>query len=107
MAGLPTIDDARRTDLTRRIDGALDDISAEAFNSLEQELSTESVAKVGIFSRSAIQGLVRRHLRREANLGYHLWGLLTLHLWVKRWNIATTPASEPAAERADAYSVVL
>jgi asparagine synthase (glutamine-hydrolysing) len=74
---------------------------------LEQELGAESVAKVGIFSPSAIQALVRRHLRREANLGYHLWGLLTLHLWVKRWNISTAPVTECAAERTDALSAVL
>jgi asparagine synthase (glutamine-hydrolysing) len=74
---------------------------------LEQELGAESVAKVGIFSPSAIQALVRRHLRREANLGYHLWGLLTLHLWVKRWNISTAPVTESAAERTDALSAVL
>jgi len=74
---------------------------------LEQELGAESVAKVGIFSSQAIQTLVGRHLRREANLGYHLWGLLTLHLWVKRWNISTAPAAEFRTERADALSAVL
>jgi asparagine synthase (glutamine-hydrolysing) len=74
---------------------------------LEQELSTESVEKAGIFSASAIQNLVQRHLRREANLGYHLWGLLTLHLWVKRWKISTKPVADPVGERADVYSAAL
>jgi asparagine synthase (glutamine-hydrolysing) len=74
---------------------------------LQQELGPESVAKVGIFHPAAIQNLVTRHLRREANLGYHLWGLLTLHLWVKRWNIATAPGSELVRERSDEYSAAL
>ncbi len=74
---------------------------------LEQALSAESVKEVGIFSAPAIRNLVERHLRREANLGYHLWGLLTLHLWVKRWNISTVPISESAGERAEVYSAAL
>lgn len=39
LAGLPAIDDTQRAELTRRINAARDDISAEAFQSLEQELS--------------------------------------------------------------------
>jgi asparagine synthase (glutamine-hydrolysing) len=34
-------------------------------------------------------------MERRANLGYHLWGLLTLFLWMKRWNIQ--PPQEPYA----------
>jgi hypothetical protein len=26
-------------------------------------------------------------MERRANLGYHLWGLMILFLWMKRWNI--------------------
>ncbi len=55
-------------------------------------LGPESVRRVGLFSPEAITALVDRHLRREENLGYHLWGLLTLHLWVRRWNIETAEA---------------
>lgn len=40
LVGLPAIDDTQRADLTRRINGALDDISADAFKSLEQEVSS-------------------------------------------------------------------
>ncbi len=74
---------------------------------LEQELSADSVQKAGIFSPSAIQSLVDRHLRREANLGYHLWGLLTLHLWLKRWKISTRLTGEPVAAGTDVYSAAL
>ena len=33
------------------------------------------------------------HQERRANLGYHLWGLLTLLLWMKKWRIQTIPLS--------------
>jgi asparagine synthase (glutamine-hydrolysing) len=50
-------------------------------------LSPESIKRAGLFSPAAIQKLIDRHMSRQANLGYHLWGLLTLHLWMKRWKI--------------------
>jgi asparagine synthase (glutamine-hydrolysing) len=31
-------------------------------------------------------------MERRANLGYHLWGLLILFLWIRHWNIQTTSA---------------
>jgi asparagine synthase (glutamine-hydrolysing) len=42
---------------------------------------------------AAIEACMRRHLDRRANLGYHLWGLMILFLWMKRWQIQTTPAT--------------
>jgi hypothetical protein len=39
LAGLPRLDDTQRAALTKQINAALEDISAEAFDSLEQELS--------------------------------------------------------------------
>ena len=38
----------------------------------------------------AYEHVVAQHLERRANLGYHLWGLLVLFLWMKRWRIQTT-----------------
>lgn len=43
------------------------------------------------FKQSGIEAAVNRHLERRANLGYHLWGLLVLFLWMKRWRIQTAP----------------
>jgi asparagine synthase (glutamine-hydrolysing) len=54
-----------------------------------ETLGAESVRQVGLFSPEAIQSVLDRHMSRKVNLGYHIWGLLTLHLWVKRWNIET------------------
>jgi len=39
------------------------------------------------FRRDAIELLKKRHLQREINVGYHLWGLLILFLWMKRWEV--------------------
>ena len=61
---------------------------------MHDALSSNSVAEAGLFSPGVIHHLVDRHLSRQANLGYHLWGLLTLHLWIHRWKIETQTASE-------------
>jgi len=48
-----------------------------------------------LFQKSAIDACVQDHLERRANLGYHLWGLMILFLWMRKWRIQTTPASAP------------
>ncbi len=50
-------------------------------------LSREAVEATGVFRWEGVQAAVRNHLERHANLGYHLWGLLILLLWMKQWNI--------------------
>lgn len=55
----------------------------------------------GVFRKSAIDRCVRDHLERRANLGYHLWGLIILFLWMKKWRIETEPVpAHPARENA-------
>jgi asparagine synthase (glutamine-hydrolysing) len=44
-----------------------------------------------LFNREEIEACVRQHMGRKANLGYHLWGLLILFLWMKRWRIQSAP----------------
>ena len=61
---------------------------------LLETLSQESVKLVGVFSPYRILDLLHRHLSRQANLGYHLWGLLTLHLWMRRWGIQASVGEE-------------
>jgi asparagine synthase (glutamine-hydrolysing) len=56
---------------------------------LYEALSSGSVTDAGIFSAAPMQLLIEQHLSRKANIGYHLWGLLTLHLWMRRWKIQT------------------
>ncbi|MGI8958862.1 MAG: asparagine synthase (glutamine-hydrolyzing) [Bryobacteraceae bacterium] len=40
-----------------------------------------------LFRQSALESLVRRHLDRRINVGYHLWGLMILFLWMRKWRI--------------------
>jgi asparagine synthase (glutamine-hydrolysing) len=45
-----------------------------------------------LFQPAELDRLVTQHLERRANLGYHLWGLMILFLWMKRWRIQTGTA---------------
>ena len=42
-----------------------------------------------LFRPGAIDRILDDHFNRRANYGYHIWGLLTLALWIKRWNVDT------------------
>jgi asparagine synthase (glutamine-hydrolysing) len=57
-------------------------------------LSSDVVTKAGLFDHDAIQMMVAGHLDRKINIGYHLWGLMMLFLWLKRWKIEIPPAVE-------------
>jgi asparagine synthase (glutamine-hydrolysing) len=52
-----------------------------------------------LFRAGMLETLMREHFERRVNIGYHLWGLLILFLWMKKWNIQsqaiykTTPAT--------------
>jgi asparagine synthase (glutamine-hydrolysing) len=54
---------------------------------LMDTLTREAVQASGIFEEGAIETLIRDHMERRINAGYHLWGLLTLFLWMKRWKV--------------------
>jgi asparagine synthase (glutamine-hydrolysing) len=62
-------------------------------------LSSEAVEASGLFNWSAVEQLLNDHLERKANLGYHLWGLMVLLLWMKQWNVGLA-SSEPAPSEA-------
>ena len=70
---------------------------------LLETLSERNVRASGIFSWKAVDALVRGHLERRANLGYHLWGLLVLFLWMRRWSIE--PPSPAGHEIPEAIAV--
>ncbi|HXO60822.1 MAG TPA: asparagine synthase (glutamine-hydrolyzing) [Candidatus Acidoferrales bacterium] len=44
-----------------------------------------------LFNSEILLKSVRLHLERKANIGYHLWGLLILFLWMNKWQIQTSP----------------
>ena len=59
---------------------------------LEDTLSASAVRESGLFAPGAIAQLMDHHFARRANYGYHLWGLLTLFLWMKQWKITANTA---------------
>jgi asparagine synthase (glutamine-hydrolysing) len=59
-----------------------------------ETLSEEAVTASGLFDWPALKRLIDAHLERKANVGYHLWGLLVLFIWMKKWNIETAPVEE-------------
>jgi asparagine synthase (glutamine-hydrolysing) len=54
---------------------------------LEETLNRDAIKRLGLFRPQAIERVKQDHMERRANLGYHLWGLLILFLWIKHWNI--------------------
>ena len=62
-----------------------------------RELLQETVAfglrEYGMFfRRDRVEQLMARHFQRRVNVGYHLWGLMILFLWMKKWSV-TIPAA--------------
>jgi asparagine synthase (glutamine-hydrolysing) len=49
----------------------------------------------GLFRSEVLDKYFRLHLERKANLGYHLWGLLILFLWMKKWGIQVASSGAP------------
>jgi asparagine synthase (glutamine-hydrolysing) len=56
---------------------------------VEHTLSSGDLARTGLFSPGEVLRVIGDHMERRANYGYHLWGLLILLLWLKRWGIET------------------
>lgn len=54
---------------------------------LLETLSERKVRASGLFRWDTVNSFIRAHLERRANLGYHLWGLVVLFLWIERWGI--------------------
>lgn len=54
---------------------------------LEETLCRGNVEATGVFKHEAIDSVMQAHFRRRANLGYPLWGLLILFLWMQEWKI--------------------
>jgi asparagine synthase (glutamine-hydrolysing) len=65
---------------------------------LMDTVTPEAIAATGIFDARAIETLIRDHMERRINAGYHLWGLLTLFLWMKRWKVEAPPRTEAAPQ---------
>ena len=56
---------------------------------LMDTLSAAALDETKLFRRERVEFFIKEHMERRANLGYHLWGLLILFLWIRHWNIQT------------------
>jgi asparagine synthase (glutamine-hydrolysing) len=65
---------------------------------LMDTLTEGTIEATGIFDTQAMLGLIRDHMERRVNAGYHLWGLLTLFLWMKRWKVEVVPPQEASGQ---------
>ncbi len=54
---------------------------------LRDTMSSHAIRNTSFFDRDVTETLLRDHTNKRINAGYQLWGLLTLFLWLKRWNI--------------------
>jgi asparagine synthase (glutamine-hydrolysing) len=64
---------------------------------LEEAVAFASAEHGEFFQIPSIEDHVRAHLDRRANLGYHLWGLMILFFWMKKWRIQTKAPAGPAS----------
>ena len=55
----------------------------------EDTVNEKAVRETGLFDYAAIRKLLDDHTSRRINAGYQLWALLTVFLWLKRWEIVT------------------
>jgi asparagine synthase (glutamine-hydrolysing) len=61
---------------------------------LMDTLTPQAIAATRVFDARAIQSLIADHMERRINAGFHLWGLMTLFLWMKRWKVEVVPPLE-------------
>jgi asparagine synthase (glutamine-hydrolysing) len=54
---------------------------------LMDTLNERAVRGSGLFDWNELSAMLRLHLERRANFGYHLWGLLVLFLWMRKWDV--------------------
>jgi asparagine synthase (glutamine-hydrolysing) len=62
---------------------------------LLETIAEGTAAHGSLFRKDTVDEVVRKHLERKENLGYNLWGLTILFLWMRKWRIQTTPIYAP------------
>jgi asparagine synthase (glutamine-hydrolysing) len=50
-------------------------------------LNKKTVEESGLVYWPHLDSLLKLHMERKANYGYHLWGMLMLFLWIRQWKI--------------------
>ncbi len=65
---------------------------------LRDTVTSAALRRMPLFRADAVQKLIHDHESRRRNNGYQLWGLLTLFLWMQKWDIqAPHPADRTPA----------
>jgi asparagine synthase (glutamine-hydrolysing) len=54
---------------------------------LMDTVNKTSIEATGVLRWPEVERVIDDHMNRRANYGYHLWGLLILCSWMKRWKI--------------------
>jgi len=68
---------------------------------LRDTITPEALKRLPMLNPVAVNNLIRDHESRRRNVGYQLWGLLTLFLWTKKWNIEAHLPEVPLEASAD------
>jgi asparagine synthase (glutamine-hydrolysing) len=61
---------------------------------VEDTINRQTVQATGLFEWPVLNRFLTAHMDRRANYGYHIWGLLTLFLWIDRWKVQPAAAPE-------------
>jgi asparagine synthase (glutamine-hydrolysing) len=59
--------------------------------------TVRDTGRAAIFNDEAIGAYVDSHLERRVNVGYHLWGLMILLLWMDKWRIQAPSSARRSA----------
>jgi asparagine synthase (glutamine-hydrolysing) len=59
-------------------------------------LNPTALARTGLFRADAVGKLMNDHFDGRVNIGFHLWGLMILLLWMEKWEVR--PSSQQIEE---------
>ncbi|WP_260705969.1 asparagine synthase (glutamine-hydrolyzing) [Edaphobacter flagellatus] len=69
-------------------------------------LDRKTVEETGLIYWPHLESLIKLHMERKANYGYHLWGMLMLFLWIKQWKIQGGQDLQTPRDFSDDFSIV-
>jgi asparagine synthase (glutamine-hydrolysing) len=92
-----------KSPITQRKKVGFDIPAHEWFRGPLRDLLTETLKSArtdhaGVFNFDAIDRLIELHMTRKINVGYHLWGLMTLFLWIKQWKVQSAPVHQSSGQ---------
>ena len=92
-----------KSPITQRKKVGFDIPAHEWFRGPLRDLLTETLKSArtdhaGLFNFDAIDRLIELHMTRKINVGYHLWGLMTLFLWIKQWKVQSVPVHQSSGQ---------